>query len=171
MKTSMNQRHYYDNDAGPSKTYQGDYYSSENTAADLNDSDPYRLPFFYPIISHVNLKIFPGQPASDSDHDVYEQPLGRSAEFPIGGRSLSPKLGGIYAAQYTGDREPYPVWGAERAIPLSKEEIKDIFLDLQQKFGFQRDSVLNMVRYEYDGDFTRRLWFTAPVVRFHDAAA
>ncbi|KAI0277303.1 hypothetical protein BGY98DRAFT_934513 [Russula aff. rugulosa BPL654] len=34
---------------------------------------------------------------------------------------------------------PYPAWGAEHNISLSKEEIEDISLDLQQKFGFQRD--------------------------------
>lgn len=43
-------------------------------------------------------------------------------------------------------REPYPAWSVERQIPLSKEEIEDIFLDLTQKFGFQRDSMRNMVR-------------------------
>jgi len=43
-------------------------------------------------------------------------------------------------------REPYPAWGADRQIPLSKEEIEDVFLDLTQKFGFQRDSMRNMVR-------------------------
>ncbi|KAF8501971.1 1,3-beta-glucan synthase subunit FKS1, domain-1-domain-containing protein [Gautieria morchelliformis] len=42
-------------------------------------------------------------------------------------------------------REPYAAWTAERQIPLSKEEIEDIFLDLTQKFGFQRDSMRNMV--------------------------
>jgi len=60
-------------------------------------------------------------------------------------------------------REPYPAWTSERQIPLSKEfvhhsladfvsppltyfprEIEDIFLDLTQKFGFQRDSMRNM---------------------------
>lgn len=44
-----------------------------------------------------------------------------------------------------GVREPYPAWSSERQIPLSKEEIEDIFLDLTQKFGFQRDSMRNMV--------------------------
>ncbi|KEP48230.1 putative 1,3-beta-glucan synthase, partial [Rhizoctonia solani 123E] len=39
--------------------------------------------------------------------------------------------------------EPYPAWGADRQIPLSKEEIEDIFLDLTQKFGFQCDSMRN----------------------------
>lgn len=48
-----------------------------------------------------------------------------------------------------GSREAYPAWNAERQIPLSKEEIEDIFLDLTQKFGFQRDSMRNMVRSPY----------------------
>jgi len=42
-------------------------------------------------------------------------------------------------------RDAYPAWSTERQIPLSKEEIEDIFLDLTQKFGFQRDSMRNMV--------------------------
>lgn len=41
-------------------------------------------------------------------------------------------------------REPYPAWTAENQIPLSKEEIEDIFIDLANKFGFQRDSMRNM---------------------------
>lgn len=45
----------------------------------------------------------------------------------------------------SGARDAYPAWSAERQIPLSKEEIEDIFLDLTQKFGFQRDSMRNMV--------------------------
>ena len=41
-------------------------------------------------------------------------------------------------------KEPYPAWTSENQIPLSKEEIEDIFLDLVAKFGFQRDSMRNM---------------------------
>lgn len=41
-------------------------------------------------------------------------------------------------------REPYPAWTAEHQIPLAKEEIEDIFIDLTNKFGFQRDSMRNM---------------------------
>lgn len=41
--------------------------------------------------------------------------------------------------------EHYPAWSADRQIPMSSEEIEDIFLDLTQKFGFQRDSMRNMV--------------------------
>ena len=150
MNDPFNPRHYYDNDVEPSETYHRDNYGSESSAAGLNDPDPYGSSSFLHIISHVNLTpIFSGQPDTDSDHDVYGQRLGPSAESLNGGRSSAPNLGDFSATQYTGGREPYPAWGAERVIPLSKEEIEDIFLDLQQKFGFQRDSMRNMVRHDY----------------------
>lgn len=41
-------------------------------------------------------------------------------------------------------REPYPAWTSDAQIPLSKEEIEDIFMDLTAKFGFQRDSMRNV---------------------------
>ena len=44
-------------------------------------------------------------------------------------------------------REAYPAWSSERQIPLSKEEIEDVFLNLTYKFGFQRDLTRNMVHY------------------------
>lgn len=40
-------------------------------------------------------------------------------------------------------REPYPSWTVENQIPMSKEEIEDVFIDLTNKFGFQRDSSRN----------------------------
>lgn len=43
-----------------------------------------------------------------------------------------------------GSTEPYPAWSSDRDVPMSTEEIEDIFLDLAQKFGFQRDSMRNM---------------------------
>jgi len=42
-------------------------------------------------------------------------------------------------------REAYPAWSSNRQILLSKEEIEDVFLDLTQTFGFQRESMRNMV--------------------------
>jgi len=57
----------------------------------------------------------------------------------------------VYGMDYTNalpagqrSREPYPAWTSDAQIPLSKEEIEDIFLDLTAKFGFQRDSMRNM---------------------------
>ena len=75
--------------------------------------------------------------------DVYGQKYVPSQE------SLGPPPMGISESStptfVDGVREPYPAWSTERQIPLSKEEIEDIFLDLTQKFGFQRDSMRNMV--------------------------
>ena len=44
-----------------------------------------------------------------------------------------------------GSSEPYQAWSSDRQIPMSAEEIEDILLDLTQKFGFQRDSMRNIV--------------------------
>ena len=48
------------------------------------------------------------------------------------------------AASGVRQREPYPAWTVDMQIPLSKEEIEDIFIDLANKFGFQRDNMRNM---------------------------
>jgi 1,3-beta-glucan synthase len=84
------------------------------------------------------------QPDTDSEADVYGQRYVPSAE------SLAvPRMGVSESSTPTmidyGGREQYPAWTPDRQIPLSKEEIEDIFLDLTQKFGFQRDSMRNMV--------------------------
>lgn len=61
-----------------------------------------------------------------------------------GGTSIGPNNP---FADIPGSHEPFPAWSAERQIPMSTEEIEDIFLDLAQKFGFQKDSMRNMVRF------------------------
>ncbi|ESK92280.1 1,3-beta-glucansynthase [Moniliophthora roreri MCA 2997] len=80
---------------------------------------------------------------NDSEADVYGQRYATSAE------SLGQHHAGVSESAYTeyasnSTRDSYPAWNTERQIPLSKEEIEDIFLDLTQKFGFQRDSMRNM---------------------------
>lgn len=40
--------------------------------------------------------------------------------------------------------EPYPAWTADTQSPVSVHEIEDVFIDLTNKFGFQRDSMRNM---------------------------
>ena len=88
---------------------------------------------------------------TDSDVDIYGQRYPPSAESlapPGGGRMANSDSSTPTFVDYGGSagaREAYPAWNSERQIPLSKEEIEDIFLDLTQKFGFQRDSMRNMV--------------------------
>jgi hypothetical protein len=86
---------------------------------------------------------------TDSDFDVYGQKYAPSADS-LGGPSRMQADSGAptYVDGFGGSgghREHYPAWSADRQVPLSKEEIEDIFLDLTQKFGFQRDSMRNMV--------------------------
>ena len=47
-----------------------------------------------------------------------------------------------------GSVEPYPAWTTERQVPLSTEEIEDILYDLTMRFGFQRESMRNVVSWK-----------------------
>lgn len=51
-----------------------------------------------------------------------------------------------YAQQpYSKLRLPFPAWSSDKGdVPLSAEEIEDVFIDLTNKFGFQKDSMRNM---------------------------
>ncbi|CAI4046879.1 hypothetical protein SKDZ_12G3670 [Saccharomyces kudriavzevii ZP591] len=40
--------------------------------------------------------------------------------------------------------EPYPAWTADSQSPVSIEQIEDIFIDLTNRLGFQRDSMRNV---------------------------
>jgi len=74
-----------------------------------------------------------------------------SSQISYGGGRSSGASTPVYGMDYSNalpagqrSREPYPAWTADAQIPLSKEEVEDIFLDLTAKFGFQRDSMRNM---------------------------
>ena len=96
---------------------------------------------------------------TDSDPDVYGQRREPSQEsLPTQSRAGYPESSTPTFADFP-VREAYPAWGGDRQIPLSKEEIEDVFLDLTYKFGFQRDSMRNMVRCLFSirvlsGDFS-----------------
>ncbi|CAD6891025.1 unnamed protein product [Tilletia controversa] len=85
-------------------------------------------------------ELIPGNhPYDDRSYDEYSQG-GAPGYAPSGISSPYTDMpGGGYR-----QREPYPAWTAEHNIPLSKEEIEDIFIDLTNKFGFQKDSMRNM---------------------------
>lgn len=77
-----------------------------------------------------------------------------SSQVSYGGNRSSGASTPVYGMDYSNalpmgqrSKEPYPAWTSENQIPLSKEEIEDIFVDLCQKFGFQRDSMRNMYDY------------------------
>ena len=78
---------------------------------------------------------------SDSDH-LYNRKYSASVDSHLSGFSTNQH--GPFA-DVPGSSAPYPAWSSERQIPISTEEIEDIFLDLTYKFGFQKDSMRNMV--------------------------
>ena len=85
---------------------------------------------------------------SYNDGQGYRPP---SSQISYGGNRSSGASTPVYGMDYTSalpagqrSREPYPAWTSDAQIPLSKEEVEDIFLDLTAKFGFQRDSMRNM---------------------------
>ncbi|KAJ3771798.1 1,3-beta-glucan synthase [Lentinula raphanica] len=127
------QQRYYDNDSVDYN--RRDTYTSDGSGGPLNEPGYYDQGTPYDPYPPQDL---------DSEGDVYGQRYAPSAE------SLGPRMHSDIAstptiADYSGGaRDSYPAWSSDRQIPLSKEEIEDIFLDLTQKFGFQRDSMRNM---------------------------
>ncbi|EAW06869.1 1,3-beta-glucan synthase [Aspergillus clavatus NRRL 1] len=74
-----------------------------------------------------------------------------SSQISYGANRSSGASTPVYGMDYSNalpagqrSREPYPAWSSDGQVPVSKEEIEDIFLDLVNKFGFQRDSMRNM---------------------------
>ncbi|KPM42807.1 1,3-beta-glucan synthase component FKS1 [Neonectria ditissima] len=86
-----------------------------------------------------------------NDGETNSYANGRSASpasFSVGASNAPSRPGTV---DYTDNiltssrmKEPYPAWASDDYVPISKEEIEDIFLDLTAKFGFQRDSMRNM---------------------------
>lgn len=81
--------------------------------------------------------------------DGYGQTPGSASQMSFNGNRSSGASTPVYGLDYglpagQRSREPYPVWTPENNVPLTKEEIEDIFIDLANKFGFQRDSMRNM---------------------------
>lgn len=104
-------------------------------------------PVFNDFSAHT---FFSDHQDTDSDVDGYGGRYAPSAESFGPSRMGYTESSAPTLADYPGPpgaQEAYPAWTVERQIPLSKEEIEDIFLDLTQKFGFQRDSMRNMVRF------------------------
>ncbi|KAJ1029689.1 hypothetical protein NDA13_002932 [Ustilago tritici] len=117
-----------------------DTYASERSDGELipghgYDADSYEGGAYkdsYAYSAESAQRGYPSGPASQFGQGSYA-PSGISSPYPDAG------AGGGYR-----QREPYPAWTAEHNIPLSKEEIEDIFIDLANKFGFQRDNMRNM---------------------------
>jgi hypothetical protein len=85
----------------------------------------------------------PLRPVPHRTHFILDSDDGHAQYYAS---SVNSHMSASQQAGPTGYADPYPAWSAEKQIPISYEEIEDIFLDLTQKFGFQRDSMRNQVR-------------------------
>ncbi|KAG8899879.1 1,3-beta-D-glucan synthase [Tulasnella sp. 403] len=100
--------------------YQHGAYDSYNSAHPRPDLDAESIQDFYRAT-----------PSSDSLPDVRIRPESGASTPTFDFGTGSPGY------------EMYPAWVNSRNPPMSKEEIEDIFHDLAQKFGFQRDNMRN----------------------------
>lgn len=117
------------------------YMYDHNAPSDLYGSYP-RLS---PVSSPPLLTPPPAQDTTDSEGDPYGPRYTPSVESIGPSRSMPQGPSTTHTDFPPQQQDSYPAWSPERQIPLSKEEIEDVFLDLAQKFGFQRDSMRNMV--------------------------
>ena len=91
-------------------------------------------------VAHLS-RLFTAQSHESLDH-LYSRQYSASVDSHLSG--VSTNQHGPFS-DIPGSSVPYPAWSSERQIPISTEEIEDIFLDLTYKFGFQKDSMRNMV--------------------------
>lgn len=90
----------------------------------------------------------PGTPGYDSygtqytpSQMSYGGPRSSGASTPIYGSNGAFDPSSIAVAL---PNEPYPAWTADQQAPIAIEQIEDVFIDLTNRFGFQRDSMRNM---------------------------
>ncbi|KAK7417280.1 1,3-beta-D-glucan synthase [Neonectria punicea] len=114
--------------------YQSPYADDYDGYGERYDSDQRRFDEFDGM--HDN-----GEAGS---HDYSRSPS--QASFGAGASNASSRFPMEYSGGLSSSRmrEPYPAWASDANVPISKEEIENIFLDLTAKFGFQRDSMRNM---------------------------
>jgi hypothetical protein len=126
-----------------------------------------RIPGGLPI-SHLGPFFFFTAQGHDSDSDhLYNRQYSTSVDSHLSGISASQH--GPFT-DIPGSSAPYPAWSSERQIPISMEEIEDIFLDLTYKFGFQKDSMRNMVSHHASPPSLLLTLDSLPLVRFLDAS-
>ncbi|KAF8902099.1 glycosyltransferase family 48 protein [Gymnopilus junonius] len=126
------------------RPYQPNPYARPDDEADSDAGDHYSMNSSSTRLAGA--PAFYDQSGDASSSEIFGRPYDPSVDSHASIPSISP-----FADPGLASSEHYPAWSADRQIPMSAEEIEDIFLDLTQKFGFQRDSMRNMF------DFTMHL--------------
>lgn len=128
------------NNPFPNSYGQPNFYQQQPIRQDYDNESEIGTPYASTTRLAANQQFYESNPftgpdsASDAGH-------GSRSYAPSINSQASQPYGSPFADSAT---YPYPAWSPDRQIPISMEEIEDIFLDLTQKFGFQRDSMRNM---------------------------
>lgn len=125
----------------PNPYGQPNFYQQQPIRQDYDNESEIGTPYASTTGLAANQQFYESNPFTGRDS---------ASDAGHGGRSYAPSINSQASQPYGSPfadsaTYPYPAWSPDRQIPISMEEIEDIFLDLTQKFGFQRDSMRNMV--------------------------
>ncbi|EEB07877.2 1,3-beta-glucan synthase component bgs1 [Schizosaccharomyces japonicus yFS275] len=131
-----------------SNNYHPEEYESEYSEYDGNAND---TSYYYPPQENQYDSYGPstdsiGSPYNSGPYDNGPYSISQTSFINRSSATtpMDPEGASVYGTGGSNAREPYPAWTVENGVPLTKEEIEDIFIDLTNKFGFQRDSMRNM---------------------------
>ena len=116
------------------------YYYQQDPSGNNNYYEPPMNPNSTENFSDFSYGQNGNMPPPNGDFYQQEQP---SDSFATGPNGWDASM--ALAAALPND--PYPAWTADPQSPISIEEIEDIFIDLTNRFGFQRDSMRNQFDY------------------------
>ncbi|KAG1827307.1 glycosyltransferase family 48 protein [Suillus subaureus] len=125
----------------PNPYGQQNFYQQQPIRQDYDNESEIGTPYASTTRLAANQQYYDSNPFAGRDSPSDAGHGSRSYAPSINSQASQP-YGSPFADSAT---YPYPAWSPDRQIPISMEEIEDIFLDLTQKFGFQRDSMRNMV--------------------------
>ena len=113
-----NDTHYSDNIGTGGNNYRDEQYSNFSSYGTGTNAPKYN--------SYTSSQMSYGDNRQRSDSS-FSTPIFSEGEYP----PIFPQI-------------PYPSWTADPDQPISIQQIEDIFIDLSERFGFQRDSMRNM---------------------------
>ncbi|KAG2063618.1 glycosyltransferase family 48 protein, partial [Suillus decipiens] len=124
----------------PNPHSQQNFYQQQSIRQDYDNESEIGTPYASTTRLAANQQYYDSNPFAGRDSP---------SDAGHGNRSYAPSINSQASQPYGSPfadsaAYPYPAWSPDRQIPISMEEIEDIFLDLTQKFGFQRDSMRNM---------------------------
>ncbi|KAG0074287.1 1,3-beta-D-glucan synthase [Linnemannia elongata] len=127
-----------------SETYSENNYAYSRSATSRSPINGHDVDLFGPLRGPDDGRYTGYAPSSDALLSLLE-----NKRSPLPGQTYhyddpsSTSDGHDYDEPNQPSPNPYPAWTIEKQVPLTKEEIEGIMLDLTRKFGFQLDNMHN----------------------------